>query len=192
NTLSMYKNLNDNGFITIEDETASVYKIRIKDFHGNDSWVTIPIVGAPSTVTKEHVNETRKHYILAHQATDLKEHNVSVYIPADSFYDDTFIDFRVASDTLYLDKDEIPLFKNINITYDISHYKDSEKDKLYIAELLGYRKYPSYLRSKRTDNALTASSNALGTYALTLDITAPTISPINFHDGKWLSNYRYL
>lgn len=192
NTLSMYKNLNDNGFITIEDETASVYKIRIKDFHNNEALITIPIVGAPSTVTKEQINETRKHYIYAHQATDLKDRNVSVYIPSDSFYDDTFIDFRVANDTLFLDKDEIPLFKNITITFDISHYKDSEKDKLYIAELLGYKKYPSYLRSKRTDNSLTASSNALGTYALTLDIKPPTITPINFQDGKWLSNYRYL
>ena len=192
NTLSMYKELNDNGFIVINDSTASIYKIRIKDFHGNDAWVTIPIAGTPSTATKEPRIETRKHYIFAHQATNLKEQNVSVYIPSDSFYDDTFIDFSVANDTLYIDKDEIPLFKNISITYDISHFKDSEKDKLYIAELLGYKKYPSYLRSKRTNNTLTASSNALGTYALTLDITPPTISPVNFQDGKWLSNYRYL
>ncbi len=192
NNLSMYKNLDNNGFVQIDEGTSSVYKFCIKDFHGNDAWVTIPITGAALTVTKQPITEERRHYIFAHQATDLKEKNVSVYIPANSFYDDTLIDFRVNNDTLYLDKDEIPLFKNITITYDISHYQDTDKDKLYIAELLGYKKLPSHLKTKRTENTITASSNALGTYALVLDTVPPVITPVNFQNGKWISSVRYL
>jgi GH15 family glucan-1,4-alpha-glucosidase len=32
----------------------------------------------------------------------------------------------------------------------------------------------------------------LGTYALATDTVAPTISPLNFKDGQWLSNFRFL
>ena len=115
-----------------------------------------------------------------------------MYFPANSFYEDTFIDFKVSNDTLYLDKDLIPLQKNVTIQYDISNYKTSEKERLYIAELIGYKKYPSYLKTSRKDNILTASSNALGSYALVMDTIKPKISAVNFQDGKWLSKYRYL
>nr|HLT33752.1 M23 family metallopeptidase [Aquaticitalea sp.] len=192
NVLSMYKDLDDQGYLTVEDGTSSVYKIRIQDFEGNESWITIPIEGTPpDTIPTRPVND-KNYYVFAVQANTLNDKNVSVFLPANSFYEDTYIDFKVSNDTLYLDKDIIPLQKNITIQYDISNYKDSEKDKLYIAELLGYKKYPSYLYTKRKENLLTASTNALGTYALVLDANSPTIFPVNFQDGKWLSKYRYL
>lgn len=192
NVLSMYTDLDDNGYITIIEGSASVYKVRIQDFDGNESWVTIPIVGQQPKAIPEKPENDKNYYIFAEQATNLKDKNVSVYFPANSFYEDTFIDFKVSNDTLYLDKDVIPIQKNVTIQYDISNYKDSEKDKLYIAELIGYKKYPIYLNTKRKDNILTASSNALGSYALVMDTTKPTIKPLNFQDGKWLSSYRYL
>lgn len=192
NVLSMYKDLDDNGYITVEDGASSIYKVRIQDFEGNESWLTIPIVGKkPDSIPAKPENK-KNYYVFSDQATTLNDKNVSVFFPANSFYENTFIDFKVNNDTLYLDKDVIPLQKNVTIQYDISNYKDSEKDKLYIAELLGYKKYPSYLSSKRKENILTASSNALGTYALVMDTKSPTIFPVNFQDGKWLSKFRYL
>ncbi|MBJ7882926.1 M23 family metallopeptidase [Gelidibacter salicanalis] len=192
NVLSLYQTLDNDGYVTIEDSTASVYKVRIKDFHGNESWVTIPINGKQASNTPNLVDTKAKTYIFSDQPTNLTDKNVSVYIPANSFYEDTFVDFKVSNDTLYLHKDLIPLQKNVTITYDVSNYKDAEKNKLYIAELIGSRNYPSYLNTKRSDNILTASSNALGTYALVMDTQGPKISATNFQDGKWLSNFRYL
>ncbi|TDU40252.1 peptidase M23-like protein [Gelidibacter sediminis] len=192
NVLSLYQNLDNDGYIMVEDSTASVYKVRIKDFHGNESWVTIPINGKKTSVAPKIVDTKSKTYIFSDQPTNLTDKNVNVYFPSNSFYEDTFIDFSVNNDTLYLHKDVIPLQKNVSITYDVSKYKDAEKNKLYIAELIGSRNYPSYLNTKRQGNTLTASSNALGTYALVLDTQGPKISALNFQDGKWLSNYRYL
>lgn len=192
NVLSLYQNLDNDGYVVIEDSTASMYKVRIKDFHNNESWVTIPINGKKISTTPNLVDTTAKTYIFADQPTNLNETNVSVFIPANSFYEDAFIDFKVRNDTLYLHKDVIPLQKNVTITYDVSKYKDAEKDKLYIAELIGSRNYPSYLNTKRKGDVLTASSNALGTYALVMDTQGPKITATNFQDGKWLSNFRYL
>jgi hypothetical protein len=192
NPLSMYKNLDENGYITIENGTSSVYKVKISDFKGNESWINIHIDGnQPKAILKKPENK-KNYYVFANQATNLKDKNVSVYFAPNSFYDDTFIDFKVSNDTIYLDEDKIPLQKNVSLQYDISNYKESDKDRLFIAELLGYKKYPSYLSTKRKDNTLSAYSNALGTYALVLDTTNPTITPTNFKDGKWISNYRYL
>lgn len=192
NVLSMYKALDDNGYITVEDGTSSIYKVRIQDFEGNESWLTIPIVGKKPDSIPLQPESKKNYFVFADQVTTLNDKNVSVFFPANSFYEDTFIDFKVNNDTLYLDKDVIPLQKNVTIQYDISNYKDSEKDKLFIAELLGYKKYPSYLNTKRKENILTASSNALGSYALVMDTKSPTVVPGNFQDGKWLSKYRYL
>ncbi|MCK7590441.1 M23 family metallopeptidase [Subsaxibacter sp. CAU 1640] len=192
NVLSMFKDLDDDGYITVEEGTSSVYKVRLQDFAGNESWITIPITGKkPDSIPSKPENK-KNYYVFSDQATTLNDKNVTVSFPANSFYEDTFIDFKVNNDTLYLDKDVIPLQKNVTIQYDISHFKDSEKDRLYIAELLGYKKYPSYLNTRRKENFLTASSNALGSYVLVLDTTKPTIAPVNFQDGKWLSKYRYL
>lgn len=192
NVLSMYNDLDDDGYIHVDDDTSSVYKVRIQDFKGNESWLTIPITGKKPDTIPTKAESKKNFYVFADQATNLNDKNVSVFFPINSFYEDTFIDFKVNNDTLYLDKDLIPLQKNVTIQYDISNYKNSEKDQLYIAELLGYKKYPSYLRTKRIDNILTASSNALGSYALVLDITKPKVTAVNFQDGKWLSKYRYL
>ncbi|WP_027125183.1 M23 family metallopeptidase [Gelidibacter mesophilus] len=192
NVLSLYKNLDNDGYVKIIDSTASVYKIRITDFHGNESWVTIPINGKTISKTPTEIDSKDKIYIFSEQPTNLNEKNVKVYFPANSFYEDTFINFKVSNDTLYLHKDIIPLQKNVKIQYDVSNYKDAEKDKLYIAELIGYKNYPSYLHTKSQNNILSASSNALGTYALVMDTQGPKISAINFQNGKWLSNFRYL
>ena len=192
NILSMYKDLDDNGYINIEEGASSVYKVRVQDFEGNETWITIPIKGSKPNPVPEKEENKKNYFVFADQATTLNDKNVSVFIPANSFYENSFIDFKVNNDTLYLDKDIIPLQKNLTIQYDISNYNNSEKDQLYIAELLGYKKYPSYLKTKRKDNILTASSNALGSYALVLDTTNPKISAVNFQDGKWLSKYRYL
>jgi hypothetical protein len=103
-----------------------------------------------------------------------------------------FIDFSVSSDTLQLHEDNIPLQKNFYINYDLSKYKTEHLDKIFIARLYGYYKKPSYVRTKRKGDILSAGSKTFGTYTLAMDTVAPTIKAINFQDKKWLSKYRYL
>jgi hypothetical protein len=192
NTLSMYKDVDEKGFITVEDSTASVYKIRIQDFKGNESWITIPIKGKKTPLKEAPEDLTGKTFVYADQATNLVENNISVYIPANAFYDDISLDFKVNSDTLTLHKDIVPLQKSFIINYDISNYTDGDKNKLFIAELYGYYKRPSYLNTTRKGETLTAYSKSLGTFTLQTDLNAPTITAVNFQDGKWMSKYRYL
>ncbi|MEC3908595.1 M23 family metallopeptidase [Tamlana sp. 2201CG12-4] len=192
NPLSILKPNLDNGFIKIEDSTYSVYKIRVADYKNNESWVTIHIKGSNKTTGLKKEKKTTPYFIKADQNINLKEGRVSVDFYKDTFYDDFFIDFEVKNDTLKLHEDVMAAKKTFSITYDVSHYKDTDKNQLYIARLIGRKNYPSYTYSKRKGDLLIANTKKLGTYALAMDSIKPSIRPINFKKGQWLSKYRYL
>ncbi|WP_296316848.1 M23 family metallopeptidase [Winogradskyella sp. UBA3174] len=193
NPLSLYKDAYDNGYIKIEDSTSSVYKIRIRDYKQNETWVSIPIQGKFEHIEKEEITENSdKFLIYSDKTTILESDNVSVSFYANTVYDDVLIDFKVKSDTLHLHEDKIPLQKNFYINYDVTNYKTEHQDKIFIARLYGYYKRPGYVRTKRKGNILSAGSKTFGTYTIAMDTVSPKIKPINFQDKKWLSKYRYL
>ena len=193
NPLSIYKNVNKNGYITINDSTSSIYKIRINDYKGNDTWLTIPITGKKNDTIKSKHIEITDHFIYADQATNLESQNVSVYFPSNTFYDNFFIDFSVKSDTLILHKPIVSAQKYFTINYDVSNYTESDKDKLFIARLVGYYKnYLAYTPTTKKGNILSARTKTLDTYVLGVDIENPKIKLLNIQDGQWLSKYRYL
>lgn len=194
NPLSLYKDADDNGYVRVEDSTSSVYKIRIRDFKQNETWVTIPVKGKYETAEKEIEDEdfSNKSLVYSDKATTLSSGNIKVNFYDNTLYEDAFIDFKVTSDTLHLHKDNIPLQKNFYINYDLSNYKSEHQDKIFIAKLYGNYKKPYYVSTKRKGNILSAGSKEFGTYTLAIDTVAPTITPINFQDKKWLSKYRYL
>ena len=192
NPLSMYKEVINNGYVMIEDSTSSVYKVRINDYKGNESWVTIPITGVKANDIKRTPKKTTEHYIFADQALTLKKNNVSVFFPKNTFYDNFFIDFDVLNDTLTLHEATIPVLKNFSINFDISNYLNEDKDKLFIARKTGYKDYLTYSSTTKKGNTLTTRTKTLGTYTLATDTESPKITALNFQDGKWLSKYRYL
>ncbi|MDX1774448.1 M23 family metallopeptidase [Oceanihabitans sediminis] len=192
NPLSMYKNVVDDGYVVVEDSTSSVYKVRVSDLKNNEAWLQINIKGVKTDVVEPADEKTSPYYIFDNQEQSLKLDRVSVDIPRNTFYDDFFIDFNVKNDTLTLHKDIIPAMKYFDISYNLSGYKTEDINKLYIARLVGYNDYPLYSNTKRRGSILTTSTRTLGKYALAVDTTPPTITPINFTKGKWLSKYRFL
>lgn len=193
NPLSLYKNANDNGYVTVEDSTSSVYKIRIRDYKQNETWVSIPINGKYEVLKQDQLeSDPNKSLVFSDQPTTLQKDNITVNFYKNTVYDDVLIDFKVYSDTLQLHKDVIPLQKNFYINYDISNYKKEDQNNLFIARLYGYYKKPSYVYTKRKGNILSAGSKTFGLYTLAMDTIAPTITPVNFQNKKWLSKYRYL
>lgn len=196
NPLSMYKEVVDNGYIKVEDSISAIYKIEVSDFSGNISTVTVTVNGElrnSEALKTETVIDKDLHFIYANETSNLSDQHISVYIPEKTFYDNLNIKFRVSGDTLDLHEDIVPLQKNIGINYDISNYHEGDKNKLFIAKITGsYRKYINYLPTIKKENVLTAYTKTLGQFMLKADEKAPTITPVNFQNGKWLSNFRYL
>lgn len=192
NPLSLFKDVDEHGYVTVEDSTASVYKIRIKDFMGNDSWLEIPINGKKSDSVQPKQIQVTDHFLYASQPTDLEKNNVKVSIPKHTFYDDFFIDFDVNNDTLTLHTPTIPAQKRFIIDFDISHYSGEDKDKLYIASVGSYKNKLYYSNTTKKGNLLSTRTKNLGKYTLATDTDKPSIKATNFQNGKWLSKFRYL
>jgi len=187
NNLSLIKEVVDAGVLTITDSTSSVYKVRIKDIHDNDSWLSLTIKGLKTSDIKKVEEFESDRYVTADQNTTLSDGNVTVFIPSGTFYDDFYADFKVKSDTLFFNEDVHPMLKSMSITYDVSHYAEADRNQLYIAELAGYYKRPYYTNTKLQGNKLIATTKYLGTYTIVQDAVPPSISPLNFSNNKWVS-----
>ena len=192
NPLSLYNNSIDDGYITVEDSTASVYKIEIRDFKDNVTSVDLEIKGLNTTPTDSLNLKITPHYILANQENILEKDNIKVSFPRESFYDNFFIDFKVENDTLVLHEPIIPLKKYFSITFNLEQYNAEDLNQFYIARLVGWNDFPSYSNTIKKGNTFTTRTKNLGTYVIAKDTDAPTIVPIRFKDGAWLSKYRYL
>ena len=192
NPLTLFKNTYDNGYVFVEDSTSSVYKMRIRDYHNNETWVTIPVKGELETIVRDSLDISKKSLVYSDKETTLTSGFITVSFYKNTLYDDEYLDFNVSSDTLFLGEDRIAMQKNFYINYDLSHYKEDHQDKLFIARFYGNYKKPYYVSSTRKGNILSARSKSLGTFALATDTVPPTITPINFQNKKWISKYRYL
>jgi hypothetical protein len=192
NPLKLLKNHGNQGMVTIEDDTNSIFKISVNDFKSNQSNLSIPIKGVKKELPEVKPVPSNLQQIIASEETILEKDHVRVQIFKDSFYEDVAINFEVTNDTLKLHKPSIPLKKSININFDISQYKGSDRDKLFIASVSRYGNKLYYTPTKKRGNTLTARTKYLGTYTLGVDDEYPEIKTINFKNGSWISNYRYL
>ena len=192
NPLKLLKNHGNQGMVSVEDDTNSIFKISVNDFKGNQSNLSIPIKGVKKELLDVKSVPSNLQQIIASKETILEEDHIRVQIYKDSFYEDVDINFEVTNDTLKLHKPSIPLKKSMNINFDISQYKGSDREKLFIGSVSRYGNKLYYTPTKKRGNTLTARTKYLGTYTLGVDEENPEIKTINFKNGSWISNYRYL
>jgi len=187
NPLSIIAFEDDNGYITVEDGFTSTYTIEVVDFKDNKLLISIPIEGKRMDILEPKKIQKTEDYIYADQTTSLTKEKFNIYIPANSLYEDTYLDINVQGDTLHFHEDVIPIHKNITISVDASNYGEEDKDKLFLGRL-NYKGEPYYNTTTRKDNKLSAKIRTFGSYVLVADNTAPIIKPLNFTEGKWISN----
>ena len=192
NPLKLLENHKNQGIVRLENDTNSIYKITVSDYKGNQSELSIPIKGLKKELPKAKPIPLNLQQIIASEETILEKDHVSVQIYSGSFYEDVAINFEVTNDTLKLHKPIIPLQKSMNINFDISQYKGAEKERLFIGSVSRYGNKLYYTPTKKRGNTLTARTKYLGSYTLGIDDENPEIKAINFKNGSWISNYRYL
>ena len=187
NPLSIFKYENDNGYINVEEGFNSNYTIEVTDYKGNTTNIVIPIEGVKKDILEPKKKGETEDYIYADHATSISKGKFSIYIPANSLYEDTYLDIKVQGDTLHLHEDIIPIHRNITITADAANYNNEDIDKLFLGRL-NYKGDPYYNTTRRKGDKLTARTRTFGSYVLVADTTPPTVKAVNFSDGKWISN----
>jgi len=191
NPLSIINGEDQQGCIVIEDSLTSTYTIEVSDFKGNSILISIPIKGERLEILKPREDTKTDDFLFSDQGNSITKGKFSVYIPANSLYENTYLDIKVQGDTLMLHKDVIPLHKSMTLTADISNYTDVDKDKLFIGRL-NYKGIPYYNSTNRKGDKLTAYTKIFGEYVLVSDTTKPSIKPINFSNKKWITKNKTL
>lgn len=191
NKLSTYKELVDNGYITIQPNFNYNIEIIAKDFEGNTSTIKIPVAGKESNAIFTEQKDTTVYPIYAKKFNKFTLDGITVAFPKNTFYEDIYLDFEVKDGIAKIHDATVPLDKNFTLTFDVSKYSQEEREKLYIASL-AYPKYPRYQYTRKRDSTFFTTSKTLGNYTLKIDNQKPTIKPLYFKDQQWISSFETL
>ncbi|WP_298427473.1 M23 family metallopeptidase [uncultured Kordia sp.] len=192
NKLSIYKDVVNDGKIQIEEGKEYTVVLKVKDFKNNTTTITIPVVGKKQKITQKKKETVTNHLITRNTEHSIKEGDVSIYIPKNTFYEDFYFDLSKDKKGRYkIHNDRVAAHKNFVITFDVSKYTEAERKKLFIASL-NRKKKPSYSSTKKNGIKFTTSTKNLGTYFLAKDTIPPKVKPVNFAKNKWISSKKYL
>jgi len=191
NHLSIYNTIYNEGKIDVAAGEDYLVTIEISDLEENNAVVHIPIKGKKQSVKVPKKIEKTDHYIIANKPNNYDLGAGKVYFPANTFYENFYIDLKKGKDTIEIHKATVPAHRNFTITFDVSKIPVAERKKLFIARL-DKRKRPNYTSTYKRGNTFTARTRNLGTYTLAQDTIPPKIRAKNFKDNQWLNNYRYL
>lgn len=183
--LSIVEHNTTDGQLDITPDAVQNYRIEVYDFHGNKTMIngSIDYSDAPAKVTVSKY--ITPYFVNAANDNSYTKDGVSVFIPANTFYENFYMNFNVKDSVLYLHKPEVPVHDYITISFDVSHLPKSALDKTFIEGVTGNRK--SYHSSYIQDGMLTAKVKTLGNFKLDSDTTPPKIYSPSFTEGKWLS-----
>lgn len=188
--LSIITANNTYGIIDVAPNLYQNFQVEVSDFNKNKSIINIPIEysALPVKVAKE---EKRSGFFLkARKDNSYAKDNVSVFIPAGTFYEDFYIDFDVKDSILYLHNETVPVHNNMTITFEDKTSSEADKSKMFIASKEGKRL--GFNKTTRKGNIFTTYTKDLGQFVLAKDTIAPKISNPNFVEGKWISKQQFL
>lgn len=191
NYLSIYKALYNDGKIDVEEGMSYNVDILISDFAGNTTKLIIPVEGRREALKIPKDDETTPDFIIADKPNNFDLGAARVFFPANTFYEDFHINLKKGKDTVTIHDNSIAAHRNFTISFDPSKYPLSERNQYFIAHLDEDNR-ASYSKTYRRDGAFTTRTRTLGTYTLVRDSIAPEITPKNFKEKQWLSNYSYL
>ncbi len=183
--LSIIKTDATNGVINVVPNLTTQYRVEVSDFFGNMTSVSIPIVNEvlPVIIGNEPVS---KYFIKAKNESNFTKGNMSVFFPANTFYEDFNLNFDVKNDTLILHSDIVPAHSNFTIEIEDYKFSEAQREKLFIGSIgvnsIGYN------RTYRKDSVFTTNVKTLGKYALVLDNVPPKVTIAKPIEGKWLSD----
>ena len=188
--LSIIKTGSNNGVISVSSNITQNYRIEVADFSENIAKIFIPIQYSSLPAKVAEVPVTSKYLVKAKKENIFSLDNVTVTFPANTFYDDFYMNFEVKKGELKLHEDIVPAFTNFSITFDDSIAPQKDREKMFISLING--KKISYYNTKRYKNSFTIYSKYLGDYKLIKDGKPPKIKSDKRIGGKWISNLNEL
>ena len=194
NPLSMYDRSLGNGFVNVKegDDDIFLYTIQLFDFNKNQTEILVPIKWKEKNKYKNKDLKLKNLFRIDRDSSyNLSFINSSVKIEKNSFYTNKEIQIFEKNNTLFIDKDSIPVLKNITIKLNVDRFNDSLVNKVYMARV-NENKKSTFISSELKDDHIQANIKNLGNFSLKIDSTPPNINLIDIEDSQWISNRQKL
>ena len=193
NPLDMYKRSLGDGVVKINETNVTyLYSVKLFDFNKNQSEILVPIQWVKQNDLSNRKLDFENMFKVNKDSTyNFKFPGAKVSIEKNSFYTDKIIQIFEENNLLHVDKDSIPLLKEITIKMDVSRYNDSIRNRTYIGRI-DENKKSSFVSSKKEENYVIAKVNNLGDFVIKIDSIKPNISVIDISDNQWISNRKNL
>lgn len=178
-----------NGYMLIEKDKSYQILVEISDFNNNRSYLEFYIEGKEGDSIpplKQKGKEIKKGLDYLFEL-DKK----SVYFPKNSFAENTYVDINNENGLLKIGQDHYPVIKPFEVVFETNFKNPLEEQQHFIA-LLGYKNRPQFLKTSKSNGQFKTRSKKLGSFTLIKDSLAPVVTPKNFKQGQWLTNFRYL
>ena len=189
NDLSIYSTKNK-GFVDVKQKTELLFKIVAKDIKGNSISINVPLdyenMVKATLTNSQGVSYSKKIENIIENDFEFK--NSHVNIPKNTFLKNRKIKIEHPNDTLKIINPYIPLYKNIKIKF-----KNPNNNKGNYLAVKDYNNKELFASSKLNPlNYFELKTKKFGLYFIKNDSLSPEISPLNFKNGDWVSNKKYL
>ncbi len=191
NNLGIYNELQNDGKVVVQEGLAYNVEIIVEDIAGNITKLLIPVEGKREELKVAKDDLKTDNYIIARKPNNFDLGAAKVYFPANTFYEDFYIDLKKGNDTVTVHNAKVPAHRNFTITFDASKYSEADRERLFIARL-DSKLRPDYTPTYKRGATFTTRTRNLGTYTLAKDTIAPKVWSKNFKEKQWLNNYKYL
>ncbi|MBV1888611.1 MAG: M23 family metallopeptidase [Urechidicola sp.] len=191
NKLSIYKNVIDDGYISIKDSLTYNVEITASDFSGNQKKLIIPIEGKAGSIEIFRKEKLTPYKIISSDFNKFSNNGVTISFPKNTFYEDFYLDFNVKDSIATIHKKNIPINNNYTLAFDVKNYSEATKKQLYIAKI-DKNGYTSYKKTVKKPGTFYTSMKDLGKFTLLSDTQEPAIKLSNFKNEQWMTNYRRL
>ncbi|MBF6609317.1 MAG: M23 family metallopeptidase [Flavobacterium sp.] len=188
--LSIIRTNDKNGIVDVSPNLTQNYRIELTDFSNNRSTITIPVEYSPLPATDESDIKITPFYLTASKDHNFEKDNFSVFIPANTFYEDFHLQFDVKDNVLTLHNDSTPAHTNVTISVVDTTLTEEQREKSFIASVNGKRL--GYNSTKRKGNTFTTYTKNLGDFTIAQDTIAPKISISKSIEGKWITSQKSL
>ena len=164
----------ENGITDVLPNFTQIQRLEVSDFNGNKVLVFIPIsfsnlpsiIPADAFITK---------YLLKAKTDNLYEKGAwTVSFPANTFYDDFYINLDLKNNQFVVHEDIVPANSSFVINYQVEKISELERKKMFIASVQNGK--ANYINTIYKDNSFSCKTKNLGTFIIAKDSISPKIS----------------
>lgn len=191
NVLSIFEDRKNDGLISFVEGYDYQVVIEISDRYQNTSTLTIPVKGSFFPVIDRPDFEKTPYFLVANRDNIFETSKAHLFFPAGSLYEDTFLKLSETNGIIRVHHPGVAVHNSYTLSVKDSANQFIYPDKTFIASIDSKGKL-SYNKTFYKEGTYSARLRSLGDFTLAADTIPPVIRPLNFRDGQWLSNFRYL